>query len=353
MKKQNTLSKVTALLGLAAVAFALPAPAFAKSTTRVYPGQSIQAALDAASPGDEIRVEPGVYYEQVVIEKDGITLAGAGASESGTVLQPPATRQQTSCSEGTTFQDGICILGNPTVDNVTVQGFLIRGFPDGGVSAFFTSDLTVKEIWADGNFVGIFSQGAEGEMLEGNVVSNGVQGIFLWDSPAANASVTRNEAYGNLVGLLAENSSHGKISDNYAHDNCLGIAVTDGGGGGASDWKVTDNRANHNNRGCPPDSVFPGSPGVSGGGIGLQGATATIVKRNEVLANLPAFPNKFSGGIHVHSTTYAGGSDPIGDVIQNNHVRGNVPSDLKWDGSGSPTFKHNDCGTSSPSDLCD
>ena len=354
MKTQNTLSKLTALVGLAAIAFVLPAPAFAKSTTRVYPGQSIQAALDAASPGDEIRVEPGVYHEQVVIEKDGITLAGAGASESGTVLQPPATRQQTNCSEGTTFQDGICILGNPTVDDVTVQGFLIRGFPDGGVTALWASNLTVKDIWADGNFVGIFSQGATGESLAGNVVSNNVgPGLYLFDSPAANASVTGNEGYGNLVGILAENSSHGKISDNYAHDNCLGIAITAAGAGGASDWKLTDNRTNHNNKVCQENGPFPGAPAVSGGGIGLQGATATSVKGNEVRDNQPGIPNKFSGGIHVHSTTYAGGSDPIDDIIKGNDVHGNLPYDLKWDGSGSPTFKHNDCDSSSPSGLCE
>ena len=352
MKTENTLSKLTTLLGLAAVAFALPAPAFAKSTIRVQPGQSIQAALDAASPGDEIRVDPGVYHEQVVIEKDGITLAGAGASETGTVLLPPSARQQTNCSEGTTFQDGICILGNPTVENVTVKGFLIRGFPDGGVSALFTSDLTVKEIWADGNFVGIFSQGAAGEKLAGNVMSNNAgPGIMLWASPAADASVIDNEAYGNLVGILAEDSSQGKIDGNYAHDNCLGIAITDVGGG-ASDWKVTDNRTNHNNKVCPENGAFPGSPAVSGGGIGLQGATGTSVKGNEVLDNQPGIPNKFSGGIHVHSTVFAGGSDPVGNVIKGNQVQGNLPYDLKWDGTGSPIFKHNDCDSSNPPGLC-
>ena len=352
MKTENTLSKLFTLLGLAAVAFALPAPAFARNITVVHPGQSIQAALDAASPGDEIRVDPGVYHEQVVIEKDGITLAGAGASETGTILQPPSVRRQTSCSEGTTFQDGVCILGNPTVDDVTVKGFLIRGFPNAGVAARGTSDLSVKEIWADGNFYGIFSRSAAGERLEDNLMSNNLDvGLYLASSPEANALVIRNEVYGSRIGIIAANSSHGRMSGNYAHDNCVGIAVTNAGGG-ASDWRLTDNRSNHNSKVCQEGYSFPGSNAVSGGGICIQGATVTSLKGNEVLGNQPAFPNRCAGGIQVHSTTSVGGSDPTGDVIQNNQVHTNLPYDLGWDGTGSPTFKNNDCDSSNPAGLC-
>jgi parallel beta-helix repeat protein len=350
MITNNRLTKFTVLVALAAVAVALPAPAFAKAT-RVHPGQSIQAALDAASPGDEIRVDPGVYQEQVVIEKDGITLTGAGASEKGTVLVPPAARRQTNCSEGTTFQDGICIVGNPTVDDVTVKGFLIRGFPDGGVTALGTSDLTVKDNWTDANGWGIQSFAAEGERLEHNVVSNsGDLGLWVADSPSADASITHNEAYGNRVGIIAEDASRGKISGNYSHDNGFGIAVTNAGNG-ASDWKVTDNRVNHNNKAYPKDASFPGSPATSGTGIGIQGATATTVKGNEVLGNQPALPLK-GAGIDIHSTAYAGGSDPVNDVIQDNKVHENLQYDLVWDLSGSPTFKHNDCDSSNPPGLC-
>ena len=338
------------MLGLALIVSALPTAAYAKMT-RVYPGQSIQAAVDAASPGDEIRVDPGVYQEQVVIDKSDITLTGAGASESGTVLTPPATRQQTACSEGTTFQDAICVLGNPTADDVTVKGILIRGFPDNAVITLGTSETTVREVWADANGYGLLSAASSGARFERNIVSNSRDiGLWVTDSPVADASVTHNEAYGNRVGILALNSSHGTIKGNHAHDNGIGIAVSDAGRG-ASDWRVTNNRVNHNNTIFPENYPFPGAPAVGGSGISLQGATATLVKGNEVLDNT-ASVGTFAGGIEVHSTAYAGGSDPIDDVIQNNRVHGNAPYDLIWDGTGNPVFKHNACDSSDPSGLC-
>ena len=45
----------------------------------VKPGQSIQAALDQARPGDTIEVEPGRYKEQVLVDIDDITLRGRRA----------------------------------------------------------------------------------------------------------------------------------------------------------------------------------------------------------------------------------------------------------------------------------
>ena len=42
----------------------------------VNPGDSIQAAVEAAQPGDTIRVMPGTYSETVYIDKDDIHLVG-------------------------------------------------------------------------------------------------------------------------------------------------------------------------------------------------------------------------------------------------------------------------------------
>src|SRR5262249_44542980 len=71
------------------LAWVVPASAAGASTVTVGPGQSIQAAVDAAEPGTTIVLLPGVYRQNVLVMKDGITLQGAGPTTSGTVLEPP------------------------------------------------------------------------------------------------------------------------------------------------------------------------------------------------------------------------------------------------------------------------
>src|SRR3981081_875044 len=74
-----------------------PVPGIAAQQHRVHvqQGQSIQAAINAASPGTVIEVAAGLYKEDLLIDRDGITLKGTGlAGANATVLEaplPPAT----------------------------------------------------------------------------------------------------------------------------------------------------------------------------------------------------------------------------------------------------------------------
>src|SRR5438477_583042 len=86
----SRLTRTLAVLALVALAatIAVAVPAQAK-TIDVRQGQSIQAAVDSAHPGDVIVVHPGTYRENVDVDKNDITLRGSGASSQGTVLLPP------------------------------------------------------------------------------------------------------------------------------------------------------------------------------------------------------------------------------------------------------------------------
>ena len=77
-----------ALVGLAV---ALLLAGLAQGTTwTVSPGESIQAAIDAASPGDTILVESGIYRENVNVTKalilKGIGMPVVDANESGNAI---------------------------------------------------------------------------------------------------------------------------------------------------------------------------------------------------------------------------------------------------------------------------
>jgi hypothetical protein len=56
-------------------------------TVQVVARHSIQDAIDGAAAGATVCVGPGTYQENLLINKDGITLRGEGPEK--TVLEPP------------------------------------------------------------------------------------------------------------------------------------------------------------------------------------------------------------------------------------------------------------------------
>ena len=127
----------------------------------VGPGQSIQAAVNAASPGDTVLVLPGVYHQSVQIRTDGITLRGSGAFGGGTVLVPPKKFPNTLCNGGF-GPTGVCILAksvNASTGAVLVPvrndtGLLVSGFPANGVFNTAFRNHPADLIW-DGTGVGV------------------------------------------------------------------------------------------------------------------------------------------------------------------------------------------------------
>src|SRR4051812_43919905 len=90
-------------LAVLGVPFIAIAPAGASLTHVVQPGQSIQAAINHAQPGDTIRIKAGTYRENLDIAKNGIRLVGDGA-----ILRPPARPTPNVCAEDGSVS-GICV----------------------------------------------------------------------------------------------------------------------------------------------------------------------------------------------------------------------------------------------------
>ena len=331
-------------------------PARAAQKVVVGQGQSIQAAVDAARPGDTI-VVTGRHRENVAVTTDGITLRGEGA-----VLEPAAAPVQNACLDPSTPDDvdGICILGDINfgtgevvreVRDVTVRGFTIRGFSEGIVAVGAHHATFERNVALDNEGYGITAFISTGtRMLFNRASGSDEAGFYIGDSPAADATLIGNDSSGNLFGVLIRNALHGKAVGNSIHGNCAGVAVLADLPGPAGLFHLAGNRINNNTKACAAgeDIPFP----LSGVGVALLGATGMKVTGNLITGNVPSADTAFSGGILVASGPGDPATAPASNRVHGNRILRNDP-DLSWDQTGTGNnFRGNLCQTSTPPGLC-
>jgi parallel beta-helix repeat protein len=345
-------------VGVAVVfAFLVPAGEAYGVVRNVAAGQSIQAAVNAANPGDTINVASGTFRESVEVTKS-LTILGAG--QGSTILQPPASPSATQppvCQDPSNPnpQNGFCIHGTVDQDmnvvapvgSVRVSGFTVKNFSGVGIFYFGASSPQVDHNTVLNNAeYGAAAFVSTNDRFTDNIANkNGEAGIYVGDSPGANAVINNNQANNNAnFGIFVRDASGtsaapGKVTNNLVRGNCAGILFLNTGSGEAH-WEGANNQASANN------AVCSGDEGPSAGGIGVAAFSPDDVKihDNLVTANQPSGQADISGGIVV-------GGDATNIAVARNDVHRNAP-DLLWDESGSATFTGNSCKTSSPAGLC-
>jgi hypothetical protein len=335
-------------------------PPATASTHVVHPGQSIQAAVDAASPGDTVLVKPGTYRENVTIHTNELTLRAQGH-----VVLEPSLSGGSECYIPS-HDVGICVApassspGGYTrrVRDVTITGFRVVGFEGDGVFGFHTVNLTVSEVVAIGNTAyGIASFDGIGTTFTRNQVSGSHDaGIYVGDSLDANAVVSHNRSWDNALGVLVRHSQKVVVSNNEVWGNCLGVfLLADGQAGGSGQTAVLNNRVFANSEVCTQFAAAGFLPILGGGGIVLAGSQHNAILQNVVADNRG--DTLFSGGIVLIATPRAN-PDGSFDASTSNFVilntsRGNDPADIVNDAaSESNIIVANRCQTSTPGGLC-
>ncbi|MEO3974332.1 right-handed parallel beta-helix repeat-containing protein [Streptomyces sp. CAU 1734] len=336
---------------------AAPSSAVAEGHT-VRPGESIQAAVDAARPGDTIVIRPGVYQESVLITTPDLTLRGSGPD---TVLTPgpapAAARAEHSCARA---GNGICVTGtaDSVTDRVDIRSLTLRGFRQNGLWASHTDRLTVRGVTAEENGVwGLSQEHSTRAVLRSNTArDNGDAGIFLANTvgeeggatDTGGALISENTLTGNRVGINLKRVRNLTARNNSISGNCAGIfIVSDESKPAAGALSLTGNTILENNKLCP---ASPRLPAIQGSGIVLTGSDSAVIRGNTVRGNVGTAP--MSGGIVLFESFV--GATNSGNVIEHNEVSGNSRADLihREKGGTENTFRGNTCESSEPAGLC-
>jgi len=133
-----------------------------QDTLIVAPGETIQAAIDAASVGDTVMVDPGTYHENIHL-RTGINVVGAGSS--ATILQGLGNSNVVTAVDVTDARmEGFKIMGSgsaPTLAGVAIEG----------------GNVQFDKNWIYGNINGIRLWGNSSAILRNNIVqANGSDG---------------------------------------------------------------------------------------------------------------------------------------------------------------------------------
>ena len=191
-----------------------PAPSSSQPpATRSWSTTTIQAAVDAADPGDTVLVPAGTYAETVIVTEPGITIRGS----HGAVLD----------GSGLGLQFGIRVrsLDGSRLDGFTLDGLTIRGYSRYGsqVSGVDNFRLTGTR-YVDNPLYGLFPV----RCTHGRVDHNYVSGSFdsgVYVGQCTDVLVDHNVAHDNTIGLEVELSSRIVVEDNVSTDNAIGALV--------------------------------------------------------------------------------------------------------------------------------
>ena len=302
------------LTGVAARAAVLDVPA---------PYSTIQAAIDAANPGDEVVIAAGTYLENINFNGKAITVRSTDPTnptvvaatvidgqDLGSVVTFASAEGANSVLSGLTITNGkpaesggggiSCHDSSPTITNNTITGN--EGWGGGGGIYSEASNLTISNNTISDNSVsnlgygggGIFCYGGNptitNNAISGNSASGDGGGISCCNcSPTiANNTITGNSAvFGGGICSSVSNASitNNTISANSASFDGGGIycyassptiahnTITDnsatGSGGGIYCWNST-------NVTLVNSSIIHNSAGAYGGGIASEDSSVTM-----------------------------------------------------------------------------
>jgi parallel beta-helix repeat protein len=363
MNRRNLVLAASLVMTLLGFGVAAPSAGAHGSHVIVVHG-SIQAAVDAAVPGDTIVVPPGVYAGGVVIDKSPLTIRGSRAA----VVD--ARGHQYGIEAGTgrisTGPDGNPMCPALTLHGITIDGLTIRNADDTGVHFIGVDGFRMTHgRYVDNSQYGPFPICSAHGLVDHNQVSGTDDaGIYVGDDNAV--TVADNHVSGCSIGVEIENSVHSVVRDNKTIGNTVGVLVSLLPGLPKpfnDDTRIEGNVVDHNNMPNPIPADSGDDVGLlpTGTGILNVGGDRVVIAHNSVIGNN-------SVGVAIVQSPF-GPLDPRlevnpdGNAVRANRilhngsnpdpVRATTPGvDIVYDGTGTGNcFAHNVFGTDFPSGI--
>ncbi|MBS3788379.1 right-handed parallel beta-helix repeat-containing protein [Candidatus Bipolaricaulota bacterium] len=239
---------------------------------------SVQAAIDAASSGDTVKIKQGTFRENLYVDKD-ITLIGPGPYKAWLVSPKdghPAIHVGPSELEITL--KGLTFTG--TISQGCAESK--KGICPSGIAAVGDAELTVRNC---------------------RLTDNGSSGISLRDS--SKALVTDSHLSWNGGGVLLRNSAKANLEDNQIFANkYAGVLIEDG-----ATAEVVNNTISQNKD-----------------GVSVWNSAKITLEDNEI-------KNNIAHGVRLYGSIQA--------TITNNEISSNVTSGISIEDKVNATIKNN------------
>ena len=304
--------------------------------TRHVPAEypTIQAAVDAAEPGDLVLIDRGVYREAVDVRTPGITIRGVDRND--VVIDGEFERAN---GIQALFTDGV------VVENLTSMNHTLNGVFWSGVRGYRSSYVTAVN---NGDY-GIYAFDSGDGLFEHSYASGSPDAAFyIGQCNPCDAVITGSIGEYSGLGYSGSNASTNiYIVDNVFRHNGTGAAPNSLDGEllpPAENVVVAGNLIHDNGYGEFPHKTAQWA--TQGIGIAMAGTVDSLVVENRIF-------NHPLNGIQVFPNVDANVWMSSGNEVSNNVVHGSGLGDLTLTGPGGSgnCFAHNDHGWSMPAGL--
>jgi parallel beta-helix repeat protein len=222
MKNKTVVTVFVSLLLLPSIlGIRLIMPVNAPSFHDVYPGESIQKAIDSAQTGDVIFVHKGTYAQQLFLNK---SLTLIGEDPNTTIVEGVHVHKAGGVKiSGFTIRRSIHGIDLDDCDNTTVNGNIVTGNRQYGIFLVNSRNIIISgNTILDNGDRGVYLRYSSYNTVSNNTVSvHDEYGIFLFHSD--DNVVSDNTVSNNGYGFYLDSSRVNNIFANTITNNDLGI----------------------------------------------------------------------------------------------------------------------------------